>query len=171
MPSKLQNKIETFANVAIIAVALLLGYFLVQNILFPSPKYPAPIEIKQNAKVNVPDVDWKANQRTLVLFIRKGCHFCTESMPFYKTLATKPENNTKIMVVSTDSAETSDGYLKENGVEIQNIRQADLSSIGVRGTPTLLLVNDKGEVSDSWVGKLSPDGEKEVISQLLNSQS
>jgi len=36
----------------------------------------------------------------------------------------------------------------------------------VDGTPTLLLVNEKGEISNSWVGKIPKEKEKEVISQL-----
>jgi hypothetical protein len=41
-----------------------------------------------------------------------------------------------------------------------------LDSIRVGGTPTLILTNDKGEVTDFWVGKLAPDKEVELINKL-----
>lgn len=88
-------------------------------------------------------------------------------MPFYKTLAKKQDEvKTRLIVASPDDVNTTKGYLEQNGVEFKDIRQANLSSINVRGTPTLLLVNDKGEVSNSWVGRLPSEKEKEVFSQL-----
>lgn len=46
---------------------------------------------------------------------------------------------------------------------IPEVRQAGLDALGVRGTPTLLLINDKGVVIKSWVGRLPIDKEGEVI--------
>jgi hypothetical protein len=40
------------------------------------------------------------------------------------------------------------------------------ASLGVRGTPTLLLVNNTGKIADFWVGKLSPDKEAEGLRRL-----
>jgi hypothetical protein len=36
----------------------------------------------------------------------------------------------------------------------------------VSGTPTLLIVNDAGIVTDIWVGKLQPDQEIKVLAAL-----
>ena len=33
-------------------------------------------------------IDWAAHESTLVLALRKGCHFCENSMPFYRRLRT-----------------------------------------------------------------------------------
>lgn len=168
MASTAHKRIELAANVAIIIVAVLLGYFLIQKFFFPvKPVAPPIVKIENGIKVDIPNVDWQKNQKTLVLYVRKGCHFCTESMPFYKILVeNQPKTNTKLVVVSPDETDVSKKYLSENGIEVNYVEQANLSSIGVHGTPTLLLVNDKGEVSNSWVGKLPSDEEKEVTSQL-----
>ena len=51
------------------------------------------------------------------------------------------------------------------------MKQAALSSIGVVGTPTLLLVDARGKVSDVWRGKLQPNDEEGVIGALRGSVS
>jgi hypothetical protein len=61
-------------------------------------------------------------------------------------------------------------YLNELGVPINEVRQSTLESLGVGGTPTLILVDNKGAVTDSWVGKLPPDKESEVLGHLQGSK-
>lgn len=166
MQSKLSQRVELFANIAIILVAILLGYFLIQRFFFqqnPQPQQP-PTEIAKGTKISLAEVDWQANQKTLLIVLQKGCKFCTESMPFYKTLVEKAkEKGVKLVAVLPNSREEGSQYLRENGVEIQEIKQAQLNSVNVRGTPTLILVNDNGKVLSSWVGKLPANKEHEVV--------
>jgi thioredoxin-related protein len=167
MQSKFSQKIELSANIAIITVAILLGYFLIQKFAFkPNPKQP-PTEIAKGTKISLADVDWQANQKTMLLVLQKGCHFCTESMPFYKTLVEKSkEKGIKLVAVLPNSREESLQYLKENGVEIQEIKQARIDSINVHGTPTLITTDEKGEVVNYWMGKLTSQKEGEVLENL-----
>lgn len=170
MQSKFSQRVELFANIAIILVAILLGYFLIQRFFFqqnPQQQPKQPTEIAKGTKISLPEVDWQANQKTLILALQKSCHFCSESMPFYKTLVEKAkEKGVKLVAVLPNSREEGSQYLKENGVDIQEIKQAQLNAVNVQGTPTLILVNDKGEVSNSWVGKLSAEKEKIVLEQF-----
>jgi thioredoxin-related protein len=164
MQSKFHQKIELLANVAIIVVAALLGYFLIKNFFFqPNTPTKQSLEIVKGTKIPLSDIDWQTNQKTLLLVLQKDCKFCTESMSFYKTLVEKSkEKNTKLIAILPNSSEESVQYLKENGVEIQEIKQSQLNEINVRGTPTLILLNEKGEVLNSWIGKLPAQKEKEV---------
>lgn len=57
-------------------------------------------------------------------------------------------------------------YLNGAGVHVDVVRQVPLNTLGVRGTPTLLLVNDVGVVTDVWVGKLQPNQEAQVLTAL-----
>ena len=168
MQSKFFQRIELVANIAIIIVAILLGYFLIQRFFFQQNPQPQPTtEIVKGAKVSLVDIDWQGNQKTLLLVLQKGCKFCTESMPFYKTLVEKAkEKGIKLVAVLPNSSEEGSQYLRENGVEIQEVRQATLNKINVQGTPTLILVDEKGKVSNSWIGKLPSNKEVEVISSL-----
>jgi hypothetical protein len=85
-------------------------------------------------------------------------------MPFYKSSVEKTdERGIKLIAVLPNSREESQQYLKENGVEIREARQAKLDSVSVRETPTLMLINGKGEVENFWIGKLPSQKESEVI--------
>lgn len=60
-------------------------------------------------------------------------------------------------------------YLPEQGVVVDEIVNPSLSDINVAYTPTLLLVDRAGKVSDVWVGKLDPSGETEVAQRIRDS--
>lgn len=119
----------------------------------------------------MPGVDWSNNNQTLLLVLQKGCHFCTESAAFYQRLVreTAGHGSIHLIAVLPQAPDESKKYLDDLGVAIDEVKQAKLDSIGVQGTPTLILVNDKGVVMTSWVGKLSADGEAEVLRRLVSS--
>ena len=162
----ISKKIEIAANIAIILVAIMIGALLVQK-YFLSTKPPTQTTIPIGMKLSLPNIDWAKNGRTLILALQEGCRFCSESAPFYQRL-TQEVANRQIPLVTVIPHPLASGqkYLNEIGVSIGEIRQATLNSIGVRGTPTLLWVNDRGEVTGGWIGKLSPDKEAEVIRSL-----
>lgn len=161
------KKLETATNVAIILAALVLGYFFIEKYFFGQNTQSATSEITKGSKISLTDFDWRQNQKTLLLVLQKDCHFCSESMPFYQTLVNKSkEKGIRLVAVLPNSREESIQYLKENGVDISEIKQVPANEINVRGTPTLLLVDDKGEVLNLWMGKLPSEKEKEVIENL-----
>lgn len=165
--SKNFHKLEIITNIAIIVVAILLGVFLIQNIFFHQNTAQPLVGIAKGTKISLLGTSWGTNQKTLLLVLQKGCKFCTQSMPLYKTLVEKSrEKGIKLVAVLPTSREESVQYLKENGLEIQEINQAPLNSINVKGTPTLILVNDKGEVLNSWIGKLSSEKEADLFESL-----
>jgi len=113
-------------------------------------------------------VDWAKSERTLVLVLRKGCDFCSESAPFYQKLVqeTVEQKSARLVAVLPDEISEDRAYLHELGVAIAEIKQSSPQSIGVPGTPSLLLVNSEGFVIDSWIGKLSAKQESEVVDRL-----
>jgi len=168
MNSTFHKKIELLANVSIIVVAVLLGFVLIKRFIFtPTPTEPGE-NIKVGTRISLPDINWSERERNLVLVLQTGCHFCTESGPFYQHLSretTAVANLRLIAALPQDVGEASQ-YLSNLGVTVNEIRQAPPSSLGVRGTPTLLLVDNTGTITDVWIGKLSPDREAEVLRRL-----
>jgi hypothetical protein len=170
--NNLVKRIELLANVSIILVAVLLGIVLVKNYLLPdSPKpKPAPLSsrgnrIRAGMNIPIPDIDWAKNGQTIVLAISDGCHFCSESAPFYQRLWTE-RGNTHLVAVLPQPVEESKRYLNGLNVNIDDVRQVPLASFGVTSTPTLILVNDRGAIINSWVGKLTADRERDVLASL-----
>lgn len=167
--SKISQKIELAANILIIVVALLFGGVLVQKYFFkstPSIQSDRPQPVL-GAKMNLPNTEWSKQPKTLILALQTTCHFCNESAPFYKRLVENVQNkNIKLIAVFPTEAEEGKAHLSKLGLTNIEVKQSPLNEIQVNGTPTLILTNDKGEITDSWVGKLSPDKEKEVIEKL-----
>jgi hypothetical protein len=169
--SGLIKKIEVAANLAIIAVAILLGVVLVRNYLMPKPQAPpqaAAAPIPPGTKLSLPGVDWKANGRTLVMALSTGCHFCTESAPFYQRVAQERAKVGNIRLVAVFPEPVSEGqkYLNNLGVAVDEVKQAQLDSIGVIGTPTLIITDVQGTVAESWRGKLPSEKESDLLSHL-----
>jgi hypothetical protein len=173
--NKLTKRIEIAANIAIICVAVMIGVLLIKQYLFADRSRPSPrdISVPVGTKVSLPGVNWPQNGRTLLLVLQKGCHFCTESAPLYQRLVKELSGRTDIHLVAVLPQDPMDGkkYLDDLGVDIKDVKQAGLSSVGVAGTPTLVLLDDKGVVQKSWVGKLSPEKETELLSQLQVSRA
>jgi len=166
--------IETLANLTTIVVSVILSVVLVKQFLLPPRTRRvagAETAVGASLKDSLPGVDWGKNGRTLVLAISTRCHFCTDSAPFFKRIDKERPKDLKLVAVLPQPIEESRKYLDGEGVLVDEVRQAPPESIGVVGTPTLLLVDARGKVSDVWRGKLQPDDEEKVIAALRASAS
>lgn len=167
MNLKFTKQLETITNFAIILAVIMLGYFFVQKYFLSKNSQSPSTEIAKGTKISLSGIDWQANQKTVLLALQKDCQFCSESMSFYKVLVEKSKGkDIKLVAVFPDSSEDGLQYLKENGVDIQEVRQAGKDEFNIKGTPTLILVNNKGEVENSWIGKLPSGKENEVMDNL-----
>jgi hypothetical protein len=176
MRLNLSKLTENLANIAIIAVAILLGFVLVRTYIWPRQvQNPTPTaaqaqrdpRVPAGTKISLPNTDWSKSSRTLVLVVSDTCHFCTDSAEFYKALAAQAQKNSvNIIAVLPQPQEQGKAYLDKLGVSVAEIKQAQLNSIGVNATPTLIMVDQSGSVIESWVGKLPVEKEKEVLSRF-----
>jgi thioredoxin-related protein len=177
MKSDIQRKLELAANVAIIITASLLCLVLVKSYLISQPP-PTTNSVASNninqvqagTELSIPGIDWAKNKRTLLLALSTTCHFCTESGPFYQRLV-KGHGATQLIAVMPQAVEEGRQYLKKLGVEINEVKQVSMSTLGLSGTPTLVLVDNNGKVANVWVGALSPNMENEVLSQLQSERA
>jgi thioredoxin-related protein len=167
------KKIELVANVAIIITAVLLVALAANRFIFSPQSVPADQavarqSIKVGERVTLPDFNWAQSERTLLLVLSTSCHFCTESAPFYQRLAQEKtkRGGTRLVAVLPQDPTESQKYLSDHGVSVDEIRRASLDEVQVRGTPTLILADQTGAVITSWIGKLPPDKEAEVLSRL-----
>jgi|ERR1700741_4478753 len=162
----LRRVLEISANLGIVIVALI----IVGN--FVASKWRTKREIDTlttGSQVSLSGVKWEDGS-TLVLALQRGCRYCNESAPFYRRLWQQRSGSEPrmIAVVPGDKAEV-DKYLNELGVAVDGIVNASLADIHVSATPTLVLVDRSGRVSNVWVGKLDSNRENEVIQRAFNS--
>ncbi len=174
MSELLRKKLEVLANVAIISVSLIIGYILVKDKILNRPTANNNLATsntnnrpKIGEKVQIQNVDWGKNGQTLLVVLSKGCKFCSESAGFYQRLVKESADKTNqhVIAVFPQDVETGKNYLKELGISADVI-QTPLDSISVRGTPTLILVDGKGMVKESWIGRLPVQKEEEVLAHL-----
>lgn len=163
------KKIELTANIAIIVIASLIGTVLIKEYFLSNSSNLQNSDnnrIKTGEKISL-QVDWAKKERTLLLVLSTNCRFCSESGPFYKRLSEDLQNQKKVQIIAVlpqDDTE-SQRYLNKLGVSVSEIIQTPLSSIEVRGTPTIILLDNTGKVINSWIGKLPSVMEDQVLNQ------
>src|ERR1035437_4410881 len=165
------RKSEGVANVATIVVAALLSAVLIKVYLLPAPAAQRPQALAETGvgtslKSKLPGVDWSKNGRTLVLAISTQCHFCKDSTPFYRKLQEEVGKSLKTVAAVPQTVSEAEQYLNGEGVHVDQVQQVNFATLGVRGTPTLLLVNKSGVVTKVWNGKVQPEQEQQVLAAL-----
>jgi len=59
--------------------------------------------------------------------------------------------------------------VQQNGLlfdAIANVSDSEWKTLHVRGTPTLVLVNQSGRITRTWLGRLGPADERDVESAV-----
>ena len=188
--SKFGRVVEIATNISIILVAVIGATVLIKNYLLRPPSTietkPAGFQGSQNtrpqaansaipksgpaegAQVSLMGINWSESDESVVLALSNKCHFCTESAPFYQRLSSELAQRKNVRVIAVFPQDVGDAkkYLSGLGVPIEDVRRASLDSIGVSGTPTLIIVDSNGKVKQSWVGRLSAERESEVLSRI-----
>lgn len=161
------RKIEFLANLCIIVVAIVVCIAAIKYFRTKATGSGAPApSIAAGTKINLPNEDWARNRKTLLLALSTNCKYCSASAGFYQRLANTASSNTKLVAALPQTPEESQQYLTALKVMIADIQQVSSNSLGVRATPTLILIDGSGAVTKSWVGQLSSDKEEEVLSAI-----
>jgi hypothetical protein len=166
------RKLEIATNIAILIVATLASVVLVRNYLFPRTNGERPRSVALGTTLSVPGLDWRANGNTLVLALSTNCHFCSESAPFYRRLAAElSHRRVHLTAVLPQNADESGAYLRTLQLPVGDVRQIPLRTLQIRGTPTLMLVDERGVVRNVWEGKLTAEREQQVLEVVFAAPS
>jgi thioredoxin-related protein len=121
-----------------------------------APATPAPA-YRTGQTIDVP-ADWyQASPHTLVLFARSSCSACQEAQPFLKGLVAGLGGHAAVVLASTGQEREEElRYGRAIGIEdaLNKIAPAGLK---VQATPTLVLINQRGEILGAWEGVGPPD--------------
>lgn len=160
-----RKRTESVLNGAIGAAAVVLVLLFMKGYGLRGRDNSPLSAISPGTALTVKDVRWEEGDRTVVLALSKGCHFCSESASFYRRLAELARRSPRLQLVAALPQGEEEGreYLSSLGVSIEHVKQAPLDTLGVQGTPTLILVNADGKVMRSWIGELPPDEERRAI--------
>jgi hypothetical protein len=127
-----------------------------------APPYKAGDTIKDTAELGLNQA-----RMTMVLVTRSSCHFCTQSMPFYRRMAdVAKRSGVRVVGATGEEPKVNAAYLSSNQVSLNAVVSTDKNQIHASGTPTLIMVRNDGVVVNSWVGQLQESEENEVLKAM-----
>jgi hypothetical protein len=166
------SRLEKVTNVAIILACLFLIGNLARNYYISRRPNPQILpDIQKGRVVKLPGAEPTVQHAgpTLVLALSKNCRFCQESVGFYQKLTAFKNSSPqglRLVAVLPEKQEEAASYLKEQGIGVDEVVSMPVSKLGVRGTPTLLLLDGQSKLEEAWVGKLNDSQEAQVIDRL-----
>lgn len=174
MVNKVTRVIEVTANVAIIALSIVLILVFIQRGSLFAPataqRTPAPA-LAVGETLQVPGASWRSQGSTLTLALSSGCRFCNESAPFYRRLVSRARQlNLDVAALMPEDTATARRYLDERSLEVPTVHLLDATA-KISAFPTLVLLGPGGVVRDVWVGKLNVSQEDAVIARLASIDS
>jgi hypothetical protein len=167
------SKLDTAANIATVLVAIAVGGVIAQRYRTPSlPTGPNSYAVGEDISQAVP-VDFGVAERTAVIAVQEGCHFCEESMPFYRRLITernRRKSDVRIVFAAPVRDTTIQASLASKGVMPDSVVHVEAGSkFRITATPTLLVADRAGRVTSEMVGELAPDQQQETMDKLFRT--
>ncbi len=167
MSQNVRANIELAVNIVIAVAIVVVAAVSAKRFAFP-PVSPGSLpRITTGERLNVPNVDWKLNKKSLVFFLMKDCGHCESSAPFYRRLIEDAsKRNVKWLAILPNSVEEGRKYVRSLDLPIENVQTGSLSSYKIPGTPSVLFVDKEGIVTGVWIGA-EPGREKEMRDELV----
>src|SRR5712692_4188388 len=167
----MKTRLEAIANVTVIVVALAVGYVVLGRYV---AAYRTPRSVAAGDRLaKIPGLDWNQHRHTLVLASNTGCHFCEQSVPFYRRLADTQESGggeLEIVAVFPNDAEMVRQFMTKDNLRIRSLAAVPLEKLRVVVTPTLIMVDADGRVERSWIGALTAREELDLQKVASASQ-
>ena len=161
----MRARLEIAANIALIAACALVIATVASRFIGQRATMPEPYQVGDVVPA-IGGFQYSASDRTVLLFVRSTCPYCTISMPFYQTLVDSGkatnERDYRVVAVSHEPEETVHAYFAKHNVAVDELLSIATGATAVTRTPTLLVVDAAGRVLGSWTGHLTSEREAEV---------
>ena len=157
------------ASVAMIVASVVLVWFAFNaRATQPAPSGgPAPGYRVSERVPEVPGVDFSTSEKSLLVYLRSTCKFCTASMAFYREIASA-SRSARVIVASNEPVGVVNAYLDEHGFKADQVISIPPGLLKVSGTPTLLLVDRDRVVQKVWTGQLRERDQERALLAAIN---
>ena len=167
---------EVVTNVAIVGlVVLVVGTYVHARMSRPAQSATTTTEVTPPYRAGevlsekLDAVALAAKPETLLVVVQSRCKYCTASMPFYERLSQGVHARTQIVVLTQEEAAIGHAYVSSHGFEPDAVVSIpDFARI--HSTPTVILTDATKTVRRIWTGRLSANGEAEVLAALSSSR-
>lgn len=162
---------EGSLNVVSLLAAAYLVIFVVQSFAgkdSPPPSVKSRADLKgQSLTAVLPSVHWADAPLSVVLFTKTSCPWCQESVPFHRQIVKLAESEgIPVLAVADEPLPTLKTVLLAQGLEVSSAHSAAVGSIGIVGTPTIAIVDSKGNIQRVWQGFVAADRQIDVLNAL-----
>jgi len=170
MGASLRKRMEQILNIASLIFLVVIGAMITKKFLSPGMNQQhAPSAVALPQMGGLGNFNWSAHHQTLVFALQTGCHFCAESVPFHQILVKYSRaTDTGVLALFPNSQSQAKAVLEAEHLPFSDgeIKEANLGSLSISGTPTLLLVDNRGRTIRRWSGRLSPQQEHAVMEEV-----
>jgi hypothetical protein len=161
---------------SILSVAMIVGALGIRLTTSPQPSngVSSPAELLNGpgphpplgSQLKIPGVDFLGTEETVIIAISTECALSVAGRALYQELAANRSDAFQTVAVLPEQPEQARAYLDR--LDLQQLRssQANLATIGVHQTPTIVVADRFGHVRGSWEGKLSDWQMADVRRQL-----
>lgn len=160
-------------NISIVTLAILLAGLAVRRYRVAElrSRTDVPAYFKAGARFPVKGLDWTSSHQTLVLVWEQSCALCSESAPFYRLIEQNraDPSKTRLVLLLGGDPNNAGAYMQNLQLSFDEVKPASLRELkpyGLVGTPTAVLVNDEGIVTNLWHGSLTELQQSEVLRAL-----
>jgi thioredoxin-related protein len=174
---RLDKLLDRSANILLIVVCLIVSarvasnFFAKHQFFKTLPQVGSPKS--KGVSTSVGDIRPKPDLGGVLLFVSPTCHYCEQSLPFYRVLAKSLSQTGMTMLIAI--VDQSGNMSGESYIVSRDLPQAvpvniALNRFGITATPTLLAYNANGGVTGSWTGLLNQSAQQQVAHVLALSK-
>ncbi len=172
MTDKSRRVIGRAADVVFICVCLFLTGIVVKNIVSSGSSADDPLAVEGFIPPGEPSPVIQAgdnvtlNKRAVIIVMSSTCHWCGLQLPFYKQIESQIEaSRFELRYISAEDEQTFVAYLRKGGLRA-TLRTDAMMTPRIKGTPTLLVLDQDQNVLQSFQGPLSVAQQKKLLSSL-----
>jgi len=171
--SSFRKYLDVITTILVVVFFVTVGVIYVHGRLYKKQVDPKGSTVAKDLRIaDALKLDYKTHSRTLILVLDKDCVYCERSAGFYKRLldlqGTTAGNTQLVAVLPNDDWEAKQ-YLRKEGLEgLPHLANVKLDELKITARPSLILVDRRGRVLESWTGQLDDEREKQVIEAISN---
>ena len=164
------KSIEKIAN-GMVVIAVVVFLAMAAHYLFHKSSQAKSIAAMADAlrgkTIEAPGLSFLRERASVLQAISTQCHYCEESLPFYRDLAAKAQGKVDVIAVMPQPLAEAQAFLQKSSFSPTGVVFGNLSAIGVPATPTILFVDPHGKVLEAWIGFQDAVGRQKVLARVL----
>ncbi len=172
--SRTYSYLNFATNILVVIVGTALIGLLVYRTFFEKLNpVEAPLLKAGDSFKGVQEINFSKSRNTVLLALDTTCSYCDLSIPFYKKIIAKSNQNpgTRVIALFDNSRAEVEDYLREHELDVEFITNAGLVMTKVDMTPTIILIDTNRIITTSYEGVLQEKQEQDLFEVLEKKAS